>query len=89
MALVLLTAFCLWLGMVVAPALRQERIVRAVEEAGGEVSYDYEWDAEVREMIEWDGIGGQGTCPRAPRATVAAEARGKALLLQRRLCEFS
>jgi hypothetical protein len=66
MALVLLTAFCLWLGMVVAPALRQERIVRAVEEAGGEVSYDYEWDAEVREMIEWDGIGGQGPAPEPP-----------------------
>lgn len=39
--LLLLTAFCLWLGLLVESARRQRDAVRAIQDMGGEVFYEY------------------------------------------------
>lgn len=62
-AFLVLTLLCIWLGFVVSAARRQERIVEAVCELGGYIEYDYEWDSEVRQMIDWEGNGGVGPAP--------------------------
>ncbi|QDU57245.1 leucine-rich repeat domain-containing protein [Aeoliella mucimassa] len=62
-AFLLLTILCIWLGVVVSAARRQERIVRRVEELGGRVEYDYEWDSDVRGQLDWQGTGGVGPAP--------------------------
>lgn len=60
-----LTLFCIWLGMTVHDARRQEQIVNLVHELGGQVEYDYEWDSEVRRMIDHAGVGGVGPAAEA------------------------
>ena len=62
-AFLLLTILCVWLGVVVSAARRQERTVQIIEEYGGYVQYDYEWDSNVRQELDWQGNGGVGPAP--------------------------
>jgi hypothetical protein len=40
--LILLTLFCVWLGMLASSARRQKRAVEAIQQSGGQFCYDYQ-----------------------------------------------
>ncbi len=46
--LVVLTVFCVWLGLLVYRVNKQKEVVRWVKEQGGKVDYEIRWDQDNR-----------------------------------------
>ena len=54
---VVLTVFCVWLGVVVHRAHEQRKAVAWVEEMGGTVYYGYEFDEDINAIVDAEPPG--------------------------------